>query len=314
MSFGIRGFLSPAIRYIFANQNIDESNLLEVRLRINQPVMMLYTHGEYILSNNTDSEYIVRAEDIRATLDLVSNYSLYAYEQEIKQGYITVKGGHRVGFTGQVVMEDGRIKTVKHISFLNIRVAHEVKGCGLKLLPYVIDKGRVLSSLIVSPPGCGKTTLLRDVVRLLSTGTTYLKGVNVGVVDERSELAACHMGVPQNELGLRTDVLDACPKSEGMLMLLRSMSPKVIAVDEIGSREDVEAICYVINSGCSIFATIHGASVDDIRTRPVLRKLVEERVFERYIVLDDKNGVGNIVNIFDERGNELYMPLLSVAN
>ena len=124
MSFGIRGFLSPAIRYIFANQNIDESNLLEVRLRINQPVMMLYTHGEYILSNSSDSEYIVRAEDIRATLDLVSNYSLYAYEQEIKQGYITVKGGHRVGFTGQVVMEDGRIKTVKHISFLNIRVAN----------------------------------------------------------------------------------------------------------------------------------------------------------------------------------------------
>ncbi len=314
MSFGIRGLLSPNIRYIFSNQNIDENNLLEVRLRINHPVILIYTHGEYILSHSMDSEYIVKSEDIRATLDLVSNYSLYAYEQEIRQGYITVKGGHRVGFAGQVVMENGRIKTVKHISFVNIRIAHEIKGCGLKLLPYIIDKGKVLNSLIVSPPGCGKTTMLRDVVRLLSTGSSYLRGLNVGVVDERSELAACHMGVPQNEIGLRTDVLDACPKSEGMLMLLRSMSPKVIAVDEIGSREDVEAVSYVINSGCSILATIHGASIDDIRTRPVLRKLVEERVFERYIVLDSSSGVGNIVNIFDERGNELYIPLLSVAN
>jgi len=314
MSFGIRGLLSPNIRYIFSNQNIDEGDLLEVRLRINHPVMLIYSHGEYILSHNLDSEYIVKQEDIRAILDFVSNYSLYAYEQEIRQGYITVKGGHRVGFAGQVVMENGRIKTVKHISFINIRVAHEVKGCGLKLLPYIIDKGRVLNSLIVSPPGCGKTTLLRDVVRLISSGSSYMKGINVGIVDERSELAACHMGVPQNDVGLRTDVLDACPKAEGMLMLLRSMSPKAIAVDEVGSREDVDAISYVINAGCSILATIHGETIDDIRTRPVLRRLVEERVFERYIVLSDRNGVGDIVNIFDERGNELYIPLLSVAN
>lgn len=314
MDYGIRGFLSPAIRYIFTRQNIDEDKLLELRLRINKPAILLYSQGEYILSNEMGQEYIVNKEDIRATLDLVSNYSFYAYENEVGQGYITVKGGHRVGFAGQAVMENGRVKTVKHISFINIRVAHEIKGCGLKALPYMISNGRVKNTLIVSPPGCGKTTLLRDVIRLVSGGYGTFQGVNVGVVDERSEISACHMGIPQNDVGIRTDVLDACPKASGMLMLLRSMNPKVIAVDEIGSREDMEAISYVINCGCSILATIHGATIDDIRTRPAIRKLVEERVFERYIVLSSNGGVGSIENIFDERGNELYMPLLSVAN
>lgn len=314
MDVGVKGVLSPAIRVLLDRADIDESKLLEIRLRVNRPVILVYSYGENIIHTETNHDYIVNLEDIRATLDLISSYSLYSYEHELRQGFITIRGGHRVGVTGQVVMEGDRVKSVKHISFVNIRVSHEIKGCGLKILPYMIGNGRVLNTLIVSPPGCGKTTLLRDVIRLLSSGSNYLKGVNVGVCDERSELAACHMGIPQNDLGPRTDVMDACPKAEGMLMLLRSMNPRVIAVDEIGTREDVEAINYVINCGCSIIATIHGATIDDVRTRPVLRKLVEERVFERYIVLGNRGQVGCIENIFDERGNELYMPLLSVAN
>lgn len=314
MDIGITGLLSPDIRAILLRQNMEDNKLLEIRLRINEPAILNYSYGERFLTLPSGDRYIVKSEDIRATLDLVSNYSLYAYEHELRQGFITVKGGHRVGFAGQVVMEDRRVKSVKHISFVNIRVSHEIKGCGLKALPYIVENKRVLNTLIVSPPGCGKTTLLRDVIRLLSMGSNNLKGINVGVVDERSEIGACYMGIPQNDIGIRTDILDGCPKAEGMLMLLRSMSPQVIAVDEIGSREDVEAINYVINCGCAILATIHGATIDDIRTRPVLRKLVEEKVFERYIVLGNINGIGNILNIFDERGNELYMPLLSVAN
>lgn len=314
MDLGVRGVLSPVIRTLWDRANIDERALLEIRLRISKPIILVYSYGESIIHTDTKEDYIVNLDDIRATLDLISSYSLYSYEHELRQGFITIRGGHRVGVTGQVVMEGGKVKNVKHISFMNIRVSHEIKGCGLKTLPYMIGNGRVLNTLIVSPPGCGKTTLLRDVIRLLSSGSNYIKGLNVGVCDERSELAACHMGIPQNDLGPRADVLDACPKAEGMLMLLRSMNPRVIAVDEIGTREDVEAINYVINCGCSIIATIHGATIDDIRTRPVLRKLVEERVFERYIVLGNKGQVGCIENIFDERGNELYMPLLSVAN
>ena len=183
---------------------------------------------------------------------------------------MTVCGGHRVGVAGQVVLEHGRVRNVKHISFINIRVSHQIKGCATCLLPYVIKDGRLLHTLIISPPGCGKTTILRDLVRLISDGNSYCRGMNVGVVDERSELAACYMGIPQNDVGLRTDILDGCPKAEGMLMLLR--------------------------------------------TRPVLRKLVEEKVFERYIVLGRSAGIGTVESIFDERGNELYIGSLSVAN
>lgn len=304
--------LSRNLRCILRKLVISYDKLYELRLRIREPFLIIYDGEEYFVTEKGELEksranaYIVTETDVKETLEFVSNYSLYAYEDEIRQGFITVQGGHRIGLAGTVVLERGRIKSVRHISFINIRVSHQVKGCASKVLPYLWEDGNVYHTLIISPPRCGKTTLLRDIVRSVSDGDDDKEGMTVGVVDERSEIGACYRGLPQNDLGMRTDVLDCCPKVDGMMMLIRSMSPQVIAVDEIGSIEDIEAIAYVINCGCKILATVHGKSIDDIKNKPVLRKLVEEKTFERYIVLNGSKKAGQVESIFDAMGNQLF--------
>lgn len=239
-------------------------------------------------------------------MEYIGNYSLYAFEDEIRQGFITIQGGHRVGIAGKTVIEAEHVKNIKHISFINIRLSHQVKGCADKIIPYITMQEHVFHTLIISPPRCGKTTLLRDIIRQLSDGNKSRSGMTVGVVDERSEIGACYMGVPQNDLGIRTDILDCCPKADGMLMLIRSMSPEVIAVDEIGQREDLDAIEYVINCGCRLVATVHGSCIDDVKQKPVLGRMVKEKMFERYIILNNRVGIGNVEEIYDDRGTLLY--------
>lgn len=304
--------LSKNLRSLMKGLAISYDKLYELRLRIHEPFILVYDGGEYFVDENgqmikeREQAYRIREADIRDTLELISNYSLYAYEDEIRQGYITVQGGHRIGLAGTVVVEDGKIKSVKHIFFINIRISHQIKGCARPVLPFIREEGRLFHTLIISPPRGGKTTLLRDMIRYISDGDAENEGMTVGVVDERSEIGACYRGMPQNDLGMRTDILDCCPKTDGMLMLIRSMSPQVVAVDEIGSIGDIEAIAYVINCGCKILATVHGKSIDDIKNKPVLRKLVEERIFERYIVLKAGRRAGQVENIFDAMGNPLY--------
>ena len=233
--------LGKTIKKILKENEIPFDKLQEIRLRIGKPLIIVCDNIEWVLQKK------IEKEDLMETLEYVSNYSLYAFENELKQGFITIEGGHRVGISGQVLVEDGEVKNIKHVSTMNIRISHEILNCANEIFPYITRNKQICNTLIISPPRCGKTTLLRDLVRQVSDGNRWMKGCTVGVVDERSELGGCYLGVPQNQLGIRTDVLDCCPKSKGMLMLIRSMAPQVIAVDEIGSAEDVHALEYAMD-------------------------------------------------------------------
>lgn len=296
----LRRVLPKSIQRALQEQHMSFSKLQEIHLRLGLPLIVVSDNTEYVISK------VIRKDEFKETLEYVTNYSIYAFENELKQGFITIEGGHRVGIAGQVLIENGKVKNMKQISSMNIRVSHEVLSCANIIMPHITRDKNICHTLIISPPRCGKTTLLRDIIRQISDGNKWVQGCTVGVVDERSELGGCYQGIPQNHLGVRTDILDCCPKAEGMLMLIRSMAPRVIAVDEIGSQEDIFALEYAIHCGCKMIATMHGSSMEEVRNKPIFERLVRERQFERYVVLGNRKRVGEILGVYDERGSLLF--------
>ena len=266
-----------------------ECTIEEIRLRSNKPLMLKTGQETQVL------DYIVKQQEILQAFERVCENSVYSYRRQICDGYITIRGGNRVGIVGSAVIDNGEVININYISSLNFRIARQKIGCSNFLIEDIIDfeNNSIHNTLIVSPPGCGKTTLLRDIIRNISNGIPQIsfKGKTVGVVDERGEIAAMYKGIPQNDIGIRTDVVDNMPKPEAMRMLVRSMCPDVITCDEIGSIEDIDAIDYAMCSGVKGIFTAHGKDIDEINQNPELSKLLNKHIFERIILLNpEKRG------------------------
>lgn len=227
----------------------------EIRLRNNRPIILKLQDEEKIIKYNTTTE------DVLYSLQNICENSIYSYQNQISCGYVTVNGGHRVGVSGSCVIENGKVININYIYSLNFRIAKEIIGCSKKVIKEILnlEKNSVYNTLIVSSPGAGKTTLLRDLIRQISTGIKDIKfkAINVGVVDERSEITALFKGKPQNDIGVKVDIIENAPKAIAMNMLVRSMSPKVIVADEIGKEEDIKAINYAVCSGVKGIFTAH---------------------------------------------------------
>lgn len=315
----VMSMLPPKLRVLLAELPLEVlSQLEEIRVRDNRPLeLMMHGKCQFITADGKLTAipamaYKPNREDCNQLLDLLTNHSVYTLDEELKRGYITMRGGHRVGISGKAVLEHGVVKQLRDISSFNIRIAREIIGAAEPVMPKLLDisSSSVHHTLIVSPPQQGKTTLVRDLARMISSGQWNHRqmpeqGLKVGIVDERSEIAALVRGVPTFNIGPRTDVLDGCPKAEGMMMMIRSMSPEVIIVDEIGRPEDATAIHEALHAGIRVIATAHGHSFEDIRRRPMLNKLMEEQVFSRYCILGHDYGIGRIHRIYDKAGRML---------
>ena len=264
------------IRIFLKLKNIDK--LEEIRLRMGKKVNLRYIDEEIFLNE------IITKLDMEEILENICKNSVYSYQNEIVNGFITIEGGHRVGITGSCVVEKGKIVNICNITSLNIRIAKQIKDVSRFLDIYIVKDDSILNTLIVSPPGMGKTTILKDLIRRISNGDGF-KSLNVSVVDERLELSANFDGTIQIDLGEKTDIITNICKDKGMKMLIRSMAPEVIVVDEIGTKEDVEAIKYAVTSGVKGIFTAHGDSFDNILLNPILKELINTGLIERLIFL-----------------------------
>ncbi len=284
----------------------------EIRIRKNGPVQILcggnifYIDKQGNRKQDAGAGVCLTAEEFEELFRHICRHSVYAFEQELKNGYLTVEGGHRIGVVGQTVWDGNTMTGIKNLNALNIRIAHEIKGAADAMLPYVFGGGELKSTLIVSLPGCGKTTMLRDFIRKISNGSKFSPALNVSLIDERSEIAACYMGIARNDVGRHTDIMDACPKAIGMMMVLRSMSPQVIAVDELGGAADYEALRQAFYLGCRIVATIHGADYETLQKNVYLRDLLCKGRFERLVFLERGKSPGTIKEIRNENGEVIW--------
>jgi len=292
-------YLAPKIRDVLKGLSPSHLNQLEeVRLRRGKPLCLhlqrseTYVTGTGRLTGSPGEGYLVTDEDITRTLAAISGNSVYALEEELRRGFITIRGGHRVGLAGKTIVEGGQVRTMKDFSGLALRIARELPGCSDPIFGRILDDSRLpCNTLIISPPRCGKTTILRDLARRLA------EYHNVTIIDERSEIAGCFQGEPQLDIGPRADVLEGCPKAQGIAMAIRALAPQVLITDEIGRHEDAEAIEECLNAGVRIISTAHALGMEDLKRRPVLKEVFQRQSFRVAVILSRRQGPGTVEKI-----------------
>lgn len=296
----------------------------EIRLRVNQPVLVRTKNREYMLHTyNVEThreKLIYKEKDLEEIFRHLCKDSIYAYEEERRQGFMTITGGHRIGITGELVYIENQGYIAKYVRYMNIRIAHQAKGIAEAVMEYLQREGGVYNTLIVSPPGVGKTTLLRDVVRLFSNGDSINndsyemkgeiqrqmgRGMHIGLIDERGEVAGAFRGSATLDCGIRTDVITGGDKKRGTQILVRTFAPQMIAMDEIGTKADADAINFAQVSGCAILATIHGSTMQDVERKTEIASLLQKKQFQRILFLSCDEMGERYVRIVDEEGREL---------
>lgn len=315
LTASLRPFLPPRLAALIEGRPLPGA-LTELRLRLGRPIQLVWTGGDGFLrpdgraTSDPTAALIAEADLFGEVLHLVTRGSLYAWEDEVRSGYLTLPGGHRVGLTGRALVEEGAIRTLQPITGLNLRIARAVREIARPLLPSLVDEGRLSSTLIIGPPGTGKTTLLRDCCRLLSLGPAGLcLPHRVAIVDERSEIGGAVAGVPTHDLGPRTDLLDGAPKALGLINLIRSMAPQVVAVDELGQPADSIAVQEALHAGVALLATAHGRSVDDVVRRPALASLMQDGAFRRVLVLASGTMPGRVAEVLEATDSGGWRPM-----
>ena len=279
--------LPPEIREkVYRFTNTERQEIEEFRLRVGRPMTCVFAKEE----RSPDLTQRVKSRDLERVLEIASEASFHTVADKVKNGFVTIRGGHRIGLCGTAVVREGEVTNLRQLSSLCVRIAKEVPGAAKPLLPRIAPNGTLGNTLILAPPGAGKTTLLRDLIRMLSDG----EGIpfkRIGIADERGEIAAMYGGMPQMNVGEHTDVVDGCPKAAGLMMLLRGMRPQVLAADEITAPEDIRALEQAAGCGTQLIATAHGYSMEDLKQRPLYRKLMEEALFSYIVLIRVRDGM-----------------------
>lgn len=300
----LKEILPPSLGSLIDNRYRYE-DIYEIRIRCNMPIVINYLNRYEPLRNINGGQVYADKKLIDYILSRATDLSLYKYNNQIKNGYISVSGGIRIGIAGEVVLGDnnGEIKTIKNYSSVVIRIPHEIVGCADEIMEHIFDESGVKNTLIVSPPGCGKTTFLRDIARNLNKSEFPL---NVLIIDERFEIASQEGGINYLDVGNYADVLSGATKEYGFYTGIRSMRPDVIITDEISSKSDIQGLKYASSCGVKVIASTHGYNHLDLKRKNNFVSLIEERVFDRYIILSAREGAGTIEMVL----NSVFEPIV----